>query len=140
MDESRPGDRVQQRVRSEHRRIDELFVDVAAVFKAPGDAEEMRDALAALAETLDVHFEQEERLYYASIAALRPDLQPEIAAISAGHRRFRLELAAIADQLERSDLTAARQGFTALARSFEQHEATEERLLHRVEETAGLVS
>lgn len=143
MDESRDGareggDGVRHQVRSEHRRLDELFVEVAAVFAPPGVAEEMRDAFALLSEAIDVHFEQEERLYYASIGALRPDLKPEIVAIADAHRRFRLELAAIADQLERGDLAGARRGFEELASSFQQHEGVEERLLHRVEEAVGL--
>lgn len=129
---------MQQAVRREHRRLGELFVEVGAVFTPPGAAGEMRDAFAALSEALDVHFEQEERLYYASIGALRPDLKPEIAAISAAHRRLRLELAAIGDQLERRDLAAARRSFAALASAFQHHEADEDRLLHRVEEAAGL--
>lgn len=148
MDESRQGQSrqgegggsVHQAVRGEHRRLDELFVEVGAVFVPPGATEEMRDAFAALSEAMDVHFEQEDRLYYASIAALRPHLKPEIVAISEAHRRFRLELAAIGDQLERSNLSAARRGFAALARAFQQHEAAEERLLVRVEEAAGLGS
>jgi hypothetical protein len=142
VDESRDGrggdGGVQQKVRSEHRRLDELFVEVGAVFAPSGGAEEMRDAFSALSEAIDLHFEQEERLYYASIGALRPDVKPEIAAISEAHRRFRLTLAAIGDQLERGDLAGARRGFTVLASAFQDHEAVEEHLLHRVEEAAGL--
>jgi hypothetical protein len=136
VEESR-GDGVRQAVQSEHRRLDELFVEVGAVFAPPGAEEEMRDAFAALSEAIDVHFEQEERLYYASIGALRPELKSDIVAISDAHRRFRLELAAIADQLERGNLADARRGFDALARAFQQHEADEEQLLHRVEAAAG---
>lgn len=138
MSQSRGGDSVGQTVRSEHRRLDELFVEVISVFAPPGVAEEMRDAFAALSEALDLHFEQEDRLYYASIGALRPDLKPDIVAISEAHRGFRLALAAIADQLERGNLAAARRSFAAMTRAFQHHEALEEQLLHRVEEAAGL--
>jgi hypothetical protein len=126
---------VKSTVQGEHHRIDELFADVGRVFSESPD--EARDAFAVLSEALDVHFEQEERLYYASIGALRPDLKPEINAIFEAHRRFRLELAAIGDQLERDALEGAQRGFAALATAFRQHEAAEERLLHRVEDAAG---
>lgn len=134
MDEGRGGDTVQRAVRGEHQHLDELFVEVGEVFGTSGTAEELREAFAALSVAIDVHFEQEERLYYASIGALRPDLKPEIATIFEAHRRFRLELAAIGDQLERGALAGARHGFAALATAFQQHEVAEERLLHRVEE------
>lgn len=130
------GSVVQQVVRGEHRRVDDLLVEVGRVFGNPGDADGLRDAFAALSEQMDVHFEQEDRLYYASIGALRPDLKPRIVAISESHRRFRLELAAIGDQLERGDLAAARRSFAALATGFQQHEAVEEELLHRVEQAS----
>ncbi len=137
MDESRGGDSVESTVRDEHHRLDELFVEVGDVFETSGTAEAMREAFAALSEAIDVHFEQEDRLYYASIGALRPDLEPEIAAISEAHRRFRLELAAIGDQVERGILEGARRGFAALSTAFRRHEVAEERLLHRVEEATA---
>lgn len=137
MDEHQVGDTVQKTVRGEHHRLDELFIEVGEMFATSRIAEEMREAFAALSEAIDVHFEQEDRLYYASIGALRPDLKPDIAAISAAHHRFRLELAAIGDQLERGALAGARRSFAALATAFQQHEAAEEQLLHRVEEATG---
>jgi hypothetical protein len=124
---------VRQAVRGEHRDLGELFLDVGRVFREPGDLEETRDSFAALSEMLDVHFEQEDRLYYASIGALRPDLKPEIRAISEAHRHFRLELAAIADQLERGDLDSARRSFIALEARFRRHEAMEEILIRDVD-------
>lgn len=131
------GDTVQRAVRGEHRRLDELFVAMGERFGTSTTADEVRDAFSALSVAIDVHFEQEERLYYASIGALRPDLKPEITKLLEAHRRFRLELAAIGDQIERSGLTGARQSFSALAAAFQQHESAEDRLLQRVEEAAG---
>lgn len=128
------GEGVQQVVRGEHHRLGEMFVEVERIFGAASPVETMREAFAILSEQLDVHFEQEERLYYASIGALRPDLKPAIHTISEDHRRFRLELAAIADQLERGDLEGAEHGFEALATGFRRHEAMEEALLRRVDE------
>ncbi len=131
------GGAVRQAVQAEHRNLDDLFADVGRIFGELGDLEEMRDAFAALSEMLDVHFEQEDRLYYASIGALRPDLKAEISAISAAHRQFRLELAAIGDQLERGDQATARRSFVALEARFKRHEAMEETLMRHVDAEIG---
>lgn len=120
-------------VRAEHRLLGELFGDVGRVLRESADLEEARDAFAALEEQVDVHFDQEDRLYYVTIGALRPELGPEIAAIAEGHQRFRRELAAIAAQLERGELEPARLGFERFVAGFAQHEAAEERLLRRVD-------
>ncbi len=137
-DESKAvGDAVREAVRSEHRNLGDLFAEVSQLFLEPGRLDELRDSFAALSEMLDLHFEQEDRLYYASIGALRPDLKPDIQAIAEAHRRFRLELSAIGDQLERSDLATARRSFAALDTGFQRHEAQEEALLHRVDAELG---
>ena len=128
-----PRNAVEQVVRGEHRRIGGQFVDVARAFEQPDERDALREAFTALCEQLDVHFEQEERLYYASIGALRPDVAPEIRAISSAHAHFRLQLAAIADQLRRGEIRAAHQGFSTLAADFHQHEALEEKLLQRID-------
>jgi hypothetical protein len=130
----RTGGVVQQVVRGEHYRLGEMFVEVGRIFGAASAVETVREAFSILSEQLDVHFEQEERLYYASIGALRQDLKPAILTISEDHRRFRLELAAIADQLERGDVEGAAHGFEALTTGFRRHEAMEEALLRRVDE------
>lgn len=132
------GDGV-ERVRAEHLRLDEMFVEVTSVLGQSTDLEEVRDSFAALAEQVDVHFEQEDRLYYATIAALRPELKSDVEAIALSHRFFRAAFAEIGDLLARDDLEGARQAFTRLTREFEQHEASEERLLKRVEREVARV-
>ena len=117
-----------------HRRLDALFVELEASFAKLAEAPEaVRAAFAALSEQLDVHFEQEDRLYHPSVGTLCPELEPQIRAISDAHRSFRLELAAIGDQLARGELSPARSRVAALAEAFQRHEAREESLLQRVE-------
>ena len=99
----------------------------------PRDPEAGRDAYAALAEQVDLHFEQEERLYYAPIAALRRELEPQIRAIFEAHGAFRQELALIGGQLERGDAAGARLRIAPFAEAFQRHEAREESLLEQVE-------
>jgi len=136
-DQTKPtGNSAEQVVRAEHRRLDERFAEAARILEEPVELEEARDAFAALAEQVDVHFEQEDRLYYATIAALRPELRRDVEAIGMAHRRFRLQLAEIGGQLASADLEAARRTFAHLSRAFEQHEAAEESLLERVDQEA----
>jgi hemerythrin len=129
---------VEQEVRAEHRRLDEVFAEMGRTFRESADLEEVRDAFAALAEQLDVHFEQEDRLYYVTIGALRPEFKPDIEAIALAHGRFRLQMSKITELLDRADLDAARRTFAQFVANFERHEAAEEQLLGRVDrETAG---
>ena len=134
-DERASGDARRAVVSREHRRLDELFSEVEASFAAHADPDAVRDAFAALCEQLDVHFEQEDRLYYATVGTLRPELAPQIRSISDAHRSFRSEIGAIRDLLERTELPAARQRISALVEAFRRHEAMEETLLERIEAT-----
>jgi hypothetical protein len=120
-------------IRAEHDRLDDWFAEVEEILRESTDPEELRESFSGLFAAIDVHFDQEDRLYYATIAALRPELARDVAAIGDGHRRFRLQLAAIADQLVRGELAAARLGFAQLGQGFAEHEAAEERLLEQVE-------
>jgi hypothetical protein len=133
-DETRAaGEELHGLVSDEHRRLDDLFAEIEASFaERRHDSNGVRDAFAALCEEFDVHLEQEDRLYYASLGALCPELGPEIRAIADAHRHFRREMAAIGDRLERDDFSAARQRIGALAEGFRLHEAIEESLLQRV--------
>ena len=128
------GEAVEHAVRTEHRRLEELFAEVQQALQEPGDVEDTLDTFAALREEIEVHFDQEDHLYYASIGALRPDLKPELEAFAEGHRGFRLELESIAGQLERRDLEAVRRAFATLRSYFEQHEHAEERVIARAQQ------
>jgi hypothetical protein len=133
-DETHAGDAPRESVSRDHRRLDDLLGEVAATFaERRDDPDALRDAFAALCEQIDVHFEQEDRLYYAPIGALRPELEPEIRAILEAHRGFRLEIAAIGDRLECEDVAAALRQLVAFGEGFRRHEAMEEALLARVE-------
>lgn len=134
-DERGRGDALRAIVSREHRRLDDLFREVEASFADLGDPDALRDAFAALSEELEVHFDQEDRLYYAPVAALRPETAPQIRAISDAHRSFRGELADIRDSLGRGELAPVRRRIAALAEAFHRHEALEEQLLQRIEAT-----
>jgi hypothetical protein len=125
-------------VSREHRQLDDLFGELEASFANRGDPDAVRDAFAALSEQLEVHFEQEDRLYFASIGALCPELAPQVRAIADAHRGFRRELAAIRQALDLCELALARGRIAELADGFRRHEAREEALLQRVDAGARI--
>lgn len=127
------GEAVEQAVRTEHRRLEELFAELAQALEEPADPESARDAFAALREEFETHIDQEDRLYYATIGALRPSLKPELEGFAEEHVEFRKELATLARLLERDDLAAAQGGFQALKSRFGRHERAEEQMLARAE-------
>ena len=121
-------------VSREHRRVDDLFAEFQASFaELRDDPDAVRDTFAALSEQLDVHFQQEDLLYYASVRTLRPELESQVRALSDAHGGFRREIVAIGEQLARGDLSAARERISAFAEGFRRHEAMEESLLQQVE-------
>lgn len=120
------GEKVKRHVLAEHRHLDTIFAEVRAAFDKP---EAAARALAQLIEALDVHFQQEDDLYYPAVASHRPDLAPRLKAISAGHGVFRDDVERVRSLLERGEIDAARRSFESLARAFEQHETVEEQIL-----------
>jgi iron-sulfur cluster repair protein YtfE (RIC family) len=124
---------VEDTVRAEHRQLDGAFAEVHGALAEPADLETVRDAFASLREQLEIHFDQEDRLYYATIAGLRPDLKPEFETFTRGHERFRSELASLAQLLDEAHLEDAREAFLALARGFREHEQAEEKVLDRID-------
>lgn len=116
-----------------HRRLEELFRGVTEAFDEPRDIETTRDSFAALRRELDVHFDQEDSLYYATIGSLRPHLKRRLQSFAEGHRGFRLDLEVIAGHLERGDGEAAARAFADLVSEFMHHEQAEESLLRSLD-------
>jgi hypothetical protein len=126
-DESLERQSFECRVAEQHRVLDALFADVLEAVRArdPG----ARDAFAKLREGLEVHFGQEERLYYPAVRSLSPSRAESIAAIVRAHDAFRAQLEAVAASLAaaRGDEAALR--LAAFVDDFALHEAAEEGLL-----------
>lgn len=117
---------VGQDVFVEHRDLNAILAEVRSSFHDPHAAAAECERLAG---AFDVHFEQEDRLYYPAIGSMRPELSQSLRAISEGHDGFRARLERVRAQLESGELGAARQGFESLASDFGEHEAAEEQLL-----------
>lgn len=129
----RAGGSMEQVVAAEHRHLDALFAEVRRAFASADPEADAFDALKRLAEALDVHFVQEDELYYPAITALRPETKPDVESISDGHRVFRAQLGGIVRDLYEGRVEHARGEFEAFTREFAKHEIAEERLLRSLD-------
>lgn len=128
-----PESGVERRVRDAHRRLQELYADVEETLAEEPSHEAAREALGVLRESLDVHFEQEDRLYYPAIRSLRPELARRVAGFADQHGRFRRCLAAIDTLLGAGDRARALREFVPLTQEFGLHEAAEEAMLAEID-------
>jgi len=110
----------------EHRGLNAILSEVRASLH---DRHASAGALERLAAAFDVHFAQEDRLYYPAISSLRPELQARLRGISDRHAGFRAQLHRVHALLDEEALGAARDAFESLASDFEEHEREEEQLL-----------
>ncbi len=123
---------MKEAITDEHRRLGLLFEEARLAFRDRRPPTVV-DAFEALRGALDTHFEQEDLLYYPTIATLRPDLAPEVHRIAEAHGEFRRRFGEIADALAAGSRLEARRRFEDLAEAFAQHEASEEDLLRSLE-------
>lgn len=126
---------VQREVRKQNRAIDALFREASRLLRK---ADPESDALARLEQTLDAHFDREDRLYFPPILALRPEHRPRLEACTASHDWFRARLQEIREQLRSDALAEAVRGLERLAAAFAEHEAREEEVLACLERELGV--
>jgi len=119
---------VRDSVVAAHRTLDELLGHLRVALEE-GLAAPAAEACARLCEALETHFQQEDSLYYPSIAALRPQVREAVAQFAEAHDRFRRQFHEIDRLLQEDDLEQAGQTFDAFAEGFARHEAAEEALL-----------
>lgn len=127
-----PGDWIPKQVRTAHRRLEVLFAEAREALEE-GEAGVAREAVARLREALEIHFEQEDSLYYPSIAALRPEHRPPLQACMDSHDGFRERLAELARHVDGGEIGEAVRLFGRIADAFARHEAAEEQVLAAVE-------
>ncbi len=119
-------------IAAEHRKLDVLFEGMRGAFQR-GDEAQLRDAFARLRQAVEAHFDQEDRLYYPAIRALRPERRESLYGFVEAHVRFRGHFQEIAEGFEREDLAAVKGGFETFAEAFALHEVREEELLQSLE-------
>jgi iron-sulfur cluster repair protein YtfE (RIC family) len=130
-------ERLEREVVEQHRRLDALFAAVRECFVAGRGASALSAPLDRLQQALEVHFLQEDELYYPAIAALRPAQKARLQACVAAHRRLRELLRDLDGRAARGELAGALQTFEALAEDFRRHEVREEEVLHDLDRELG---
>jgi len=123
---------VKKAIVEQHRVLESLFAESEAALAGTG-AEAMAEALGALRETLEAHFELEDTLYHPPIRTLRPQHAPTLRSIAEGHGRFITQLTEILGRVTEGAFPEARRGFEELSREFAAHEAVEEDLMRTIE-------
>ena len=120
---------MEREVFAQHRELDSLFEEVLDSFRPEGPPEATLEALKELREALETHFEQEDRLYYTAIWALRPDLEPQLRTLVDAHGEFLAQLDRLGALLDRGERAEARSVFDYLSAVFKRHEDAEEAAL-----------
>ena len=119
-----------------HRRLDALLGEKRSALRAADEARASA-SFEQLRAALEAHFDQEARLYYPSIRALRPDLKPTVEAFVAAHAEFGELLAEISASLDAGSLANAQQALEAFADALAPHEASEEEMLYTLDRDMG---
>jgi hypothetical protein len=128
----RPGT-IESLVRREHRRVDALFAETLDAIGEGEGRQAVRESFARLRETLEDHLEQEDRLYYPALRALRPTHRDALLGFAEAHVGFRARLAELDRALVAETLAAVQGLLGGIAQEFAQHESGEERLLREID-------
>lgn len=127
------GGAVKDRVLAEHRRLDGLLAEACDAFRGGQGSDSGVEAFQELREALEIHFDQEDRLYYPAIRALRPDFKAGLQEFIAEHEKFRTQLENIETLLARADFEGSGRAIEMLAGEFGRHEVSEESVLQRLD-------
>ena len=104
-----------------HRRLDTLLGETRSALCATDEARASA-SFEHLRAALEAHFDQEDRLYYPPIRALRPDLEPIVDGFVAANAKFGGLLGEISESLDAGSLADAQQALEAFADAFAPHE------------------
>lgn len=119
-------------IAQQHRRLRLLLEETRAAI-GDRDAATAQAVFERLRTALETHFEQEGRLYYPTIGALRPDFKPSLARFLAAHDEFRARFDAISAALGSGEFEGAERTFDDFTEAFARHEAGEEDLLRSLD-------
>lgn len=135
-DESRSGPHAgtyEGRFAAEHRRLDAMFEALLAALRGGSSDTALRERFAEMRESLEAHIDQEDRLYYPAVRALRPVHRDVIEELVRAHELFRARLEEIDGDLARGAIAEAGRELDTFVGAFGEHEATEERLLRAID-------
>jgi len=116
------------RIQPEHRTLDSYFDDTKGrLTGADGTV-----ACRQLREALEIHFDQEESLYFPVVRRLCPDLNDKISGFAAAHAGFLSQLDSTIAFLEAGEESRAEERFAALQSGFARHELSEESMIESI--------
>ena len=127
------GDGVEQEILSAHRRLDVLMAEACGACRDTENSDGALSVFESLQVAMLTHLNQEDRLYYPSIWALRPDLEPQLRTFVDQHGEFRHQLKTIGELLSSEEIAEAGRTLEALTGRFGKHEVAEEALLRRLD-------
>ncbi len=125
-----------RRVHSQHEQLAVLIAELQKTFEQ-GTDQMMRSAFEQFADAFDAHMRVEEKLYFPALHGLLPDVDPELAALTAEHGELRDDVEQIRTKLSARDHATARSLLAALAERRDAHESIEEALIERVRSIVG---
>jgi len=109
-----------------------MFEETRAAFREGGEAE-ASVAFGRLRGELERHFEQEDRLYYPAIRALRPDRAEAVDRVGKAHEQFLRRFELVDRLIQAGKLEEAERSFEEFAEAFIYHEMREEDLIRSLE-------
>jgi hemerythrin-like domain-containing protein len=118
---------------AQHRRLDSRFAGLIEALRAGGAPDALRDDFRRLRETLEAHVDQEDRLYYPAVRALRPVHRPVLEELMDAHEIFRSQLGVIEASLAEQAFAEAERALVEFVEGFAAHERAEEALLRRID-------
>jgi hypothetical protein len=124
---------IEHSISEQHRHLDAMFEETLMALREDDAPEAIRAAFARLREAVESHIDQEDRLYYPSLRALRPAHRGVLDGLVVAHDGFRTRLEEIDVELGADDRVNAARDLGAFAEAFAGHEAVEEQLLRRID-------
>ncbi|MCC6641939.1 MAG: hemerythrin domain-containing protein [Deltaproteobacteria bacterium] len=112
---------------------DALFAEARGALER-GDRRHARASIESLMSALEAHFALEDRVYFPSLCALQPGVEPDVRVLQREHGKLREHLASIASRLDaQEDPADLMPSFQGLVSAFREHEVREESILVAVE-------
>jgi iron-sulfur cluster repair protein YtfE (RIC family) len=125
--------REEQRITSQHERLDELCREVYMRIDKYGPSQAINDFLLFVT-ALDAHMTVEEDIYFPALHGLRAEAGEELTELVAEHDVIREAAERIRILLNAKNRDGARLALDELARQITKHEKAEEDLIARITE------
>lgn len=114
--------------RAEHGYLQALLEETRRALQPSTNPEQARSALAHLIEALTKHLDQEEKIYFPPLRALRPEHKAALRNFQLTHEHLRNQMQEVENRFRSDALVEAADAFEQLSASFNAHEQEEEKL------------